>query len=108
MLGSLSGVVPKNGAELPLSQRNRVFINVNWDSASSGPHAEAGTIKDKGDKLLAQLCEDTGGEVFFTGDMLELEKAFTKISAELRSQYLITYKPANQNYDGRARRLTLY
>ncbi len=69
------------------------------------PGVEAGTVKDKGDKLLAQLCEDTGGEVFFTGDMLELEKAFTKISAELRSQYLITYKPANQNYDGRTRRI---
>ncbi|MFN0278178.1 MAG: VWA domain-containing protein [Pyrinomonadaceae bacterium] len=69
------------------------------------PGVEAGTIKDKGDKLLTQLCEDTGGEVFFTGDMLELEKAFKKISEELRSQYLITYRPANQNLDGRARKI---
>jgi len=69
------------------------------------PGVEAGTIKDKGDKLLTQLCEDTGGEVFFTGDMLELEKAFTKISQELRSQYLITYKPVDQNYDGRERKI---
>jgi len=69
------------------------------------PGVEAGTIKDKGDKLLTQLCEDTGGEVFFTGDMLELEKAFKKISDELRSQYLITYRPANQNLDGRARKI---
>lgn len=71
----------------------------------SVPGVEAGTVKDKGDKLLTQLCEDTGGEVFFTGDMLELEKAFTKISEELRSQYLITYKPADQNYDGRERKI---
>ena len=69
------------------------------------PGVEAGTVKDKGDKLLTQLCEDTGGEVFFTGNMLELEKAFKKISEELRSQYLITYKPANQNYDGRTRKI---
>lgn len=69
------------------------------------PGVEAGTIKDKGDKLLTQLCEDTGGEVFFTGDMLELEKAFKKISDELRGQYLITYRPANQNLDGRARKI---
>ena len=69
------------------------------------PGVEAGTVKDKGDKLLTQLCEDTGGEVFFTGDMLELEKAFKKISDELRSQYLITYKPANQNTDGRTRKI---
>ena len=69
------------------------------------PGVEAGTVKDKGDKLLAQLCEDTGGEVFFTGDMLALERSFKKISDELRSQYIITYKPQNQNYDGRDRKV---
>jgi VWFA-related protein len=71
----------------------------------SVPGVEAGTVKDKGDKYLTQLCEQTGGEAFFTGDMLELEKAFTKISQELRSQYIITYKPANQNLDGRVRNI---
>lgn len=69
------------------------------------PGVEAGTVKDKADKLLTQLCEDTGGEVFFTGDMLALERAFKKISEELRSQYLITYKPADQTYDGRNRKI---
>lgn len=69
------------------------------------PGVEAGTVRDKGDKYLEQLCEDTGGEVFFTGDMLALEKAFKKISDELRSQYLITYRPANQNYDGKTRKI---
>jgi Ca-activated chloride channel family protein len=69
------------------------------------PGVEAGTVKDQGDKLLTQLCEDTGGEVFFTGDMLALERAFAKISKELRSQYIITYKPADQNYDGRSRKI---
>lgn len=69
------------------------------------PGVEAGTVKDKGDKFLTQLCEQTGGEVFFTGDMLELERAFKRISNELQSQYLITYRPANQNYDGRERKV---
>lgn len=71
----------------------------------SVPGVDAGTIKDKGDKFLTKLCEETGGEVFFSGDMLELEKAFKKISQELRSQYLITYKPADQNQDGRTRKI---
>ena len=71
----------------------------------SVPGVEAGTVKDKGDKFLTQLCEETGGEAFFTGDMLELERAFKKISDELRSQYIITYRPANQNYDGRERKI---
>lgn len=71
----------------------------------SVPGVEAGTVKDRGDKLLTQLCEQTGGQAFFTGDMLELERAFTRISQELRSQYIITYRPANQNYDGRLRKI---
>jgi Ca-activated chloride channel family protein len=69
------------------------------------PGVEAGTNKDQGDKILSDLCEKTGGQVFFTGDMLALERAFTKIANELRSQYLITYRPANQNYDGRERKI---
>jgi len=69
------------------------------------PGVDAGTLKDKGDKFLAQLCDETGGQAFFTGDMLELERAFKKISDELRTQYLITYKPADQNLDGRTRKI---
>ena len=69
------------------------------------PGVEAGTVKDKGDKYLTRLCEETGGEAFFTGDMLALEKAFKKISEELRTQYILTYKPADQNYDGRLRKI---
>lgn len=71
----------------------------------SVPGVDAGTVKDKGDKYLTQLCEDTGGEAFFTGDMVDLERAFTKISKELRSQYIITYRPTNQNYDGKERKV---
>ena len=71
----------------------------------SVPGVDAGTIKDKGDKYLTQLCEDTGGEAFFTGDMTDLERSFTKISQELRSQYIITYRPTNQTYDGKERKV---
>jgi Ca-activated chloride channel homolog len=75
----------------------------------SVPGVEAGSVQDKGDKLFIQLCEDTGGEAFFPKGgnkaMLELELAFKRISEELRSQYLITYRPANQNYDGKTRKI---
>lgn len=37
--------------------------------------------------------------------MLSLERSFTNISKELRSQYIITYRPANQNYDGQERKI---
>jgi Ca-activated chloride channel family protein len=69
------------------------------------PGVDAGTGRDRGDRMLAQICEETGGEAFFTGNMLELERAFKRISDELRTQYLITYQPIDQNYDGRTRKI---
>lgn len=69
------------------------------------PGVDTGQVKDKGDKYLDRLCEETGGESFFMKDMGSLERAFTNIRKELRSQYIITYRPANQNYDGRKRKI---
>lgn len=93
---------------IDLAQRTETTIfgiSTKGGFLGSVPGVEGGTVKDKGDKILTQLCKETGGEVFFTGDMLELERSFKKISEELRSQYLITYKPANQDYDGRDRKV---
>jgi Ca-activated chloride channel family protein len=73
--------------------------------SGSVPGVEAGTVQDKGDKGLDRLCAETGGAAFFTGDMLALERSFTKIARELRSQYLITYKSTNNLYDGSYRRV---
>src|SRR5438128_6100330 len=73
--------------------------------SSALPGADAGQAKDKGDKDLDRLCEETGGAAFFTGDMLSLERSFSKIAKELRSQYLITYRPTNDRYDGSYRRV---
>jgi VWFA-related protein len=69
------------------------------------PGVEAGTVKDKGDRSLTTLAEETGGVAFFTGDMIALERSFTKISKELRTQYLVTYNPVNKAYDGNFRKI---
>jgi Ca-activated chloride channel homolog len=69
------------------------------------PGVEAGQVKDQNDKYLVRLSEETGGAAFFTGDMLALERAFSKVAKELRTQYLITYRPANDKYDGSYRRV---
>ncbi|MFN2529933.1 MAG: VWA domain-containing protein [Pyrinomonadaceae bacterium] len=71
----------------------------------SVPGVEAGQIADKKDRDLQTLAEETGGVAFFTGDMLSLERSFTKISKELRAQYLVTYKPSNDKYDGSFRKI---
>src|SRR5882762_1825124 len=72
---------------------------------STVPGVEAGETKDKKDRDLVTLADETGGMAFFTGDMLSLERSFNKISKELRAQYLVTYKPLNDRYDGSFRKI---
>lgn len=69
------------------------------------PGVEAGMVKDDGDSDLGKLCEETGGRAFFTGDRLALEKSFTRVAKELQTQYIVTYKPSNNRYDGSFRRV---
>jgi Ca-activated chloride channel family protein len=73
-------------------------------TGSAVPGVEAGTVKDSGDKELQKMAEETGGRAFYTGDMLALERAFKKIGEELRSQYLLTYRPEGP-FDGGYRRI---
>jgi Ca-activated chloride channel homolog len=72
---------------------------------STVPGVEAGQVADKKDRDLQTLAEETGGLAFFTGDMLSLERSFTKISKELRAQYLVTYNSTNKIYDGSFRKI---
>jgi Ca-activated chloride channel family protein len=71
----------------------------------SVPGVEAGQVNDQKDRDLLKMAEETGGTAFFTGDMLSLERSFTKIAKELRAQYLVTYNPTNNKYDGSYRRI---
>jgi Ca-activated chloride channel family protein len=68
--------------------------------AGAVPGVQMGQVNSKADSNLVKLAEETGGRAFFTGDMLALEKAFNGINKELRAQYLVTYKPSNDRYDG--------
>jgi Ca-activated chloride channel family protein len=73
--------------------------------SSTVPGVEMGEVKDAKDRDLVKLAEETGGAAFFTGDMLSLERSFTKVAKELRAQYLVTYRPTNDRYDGSYRRI---
>ena len=53
-----------------------------------------------GEHALIQLSEDTGGKHFYV-DEGGLDKAFSKVSDDLRTQYMIGYYPHNQE-PGRA------
>ena len=64
--------------------------------------------RGKGDKVLQEMAEDTGGQVFFPPSVEEVSNSFTAIEDELRSQYALTYTPADFKYDGSFRPIYLY
>ncbi len=64
--------------------------------------------RGRGDRILQQLAEETGGEVFFPPSVEDLSNSFQDIATELRSQYALTYTPADFKYDGSFRTIYLY
>jgi VWFA-related protein len=61
----------------------------------------------RGDKLLKRLAEETGGRAFFPNKVGDVVKAFETIQDELRSQYALSYKPADFQADGRYRSIVI-
>ena len=64
--------------------------------------------RGKGDKVLTDMAESTGGQVFFPPSVEEMSDSFKNIEEELRSQYALTYTPADFKYDGSFRSIYLY
>lgn len=96
----------KDAVDIAQRTETTIFaISTKAGFLSTVPGVEAGQVKDKKDRDLVNLAEETGGLAFFTGDMLSLERSFGKIARELRAQYLVTYKPANDRYDGSFRKI---
>jgi Ca-activated chloride channel homolog len=61
----------------------------------------------RGDRVLEQLAEATGGRAFFPFKMKDITHSFAAIEDELRSQYIVSYKPANFDADGRYRTIEI-
>jgi Ca-activated chloride channel homolog len=57
-------------------------------------------VKLKGDKVLERMADATGGRAFFPFKIEDVANAFSEIQDELRSQYLLSYKPAELKPDG--------
>jgi len=64
--------------------------------------------RGKGDQVLTRMAQETGGTVFFPPSVEEMSVSFHNIEEELRSQYALTYTPADFKYDGSFRTIYLY
>jgi Ca-activated chloride channel family protein len=61
----------------------------------------------RGDKVLQQLAEATGGRAFFPFKMKDITHSYAAIEDELRSQYVVSYRPADFDADGRYRSIEI-
>lgn len=59
--------------------------------------------RNAGDKILGRIAEATGGKAFYPFQITDVANAFSEIQDELRSQYALSYKPAEFRPDGRYR-----
>ena len=61
----------------------------------------------RGDRMLQQLADSTGGKSFLPFKIKDVTKSFASIEDELRSQYVISYRPADFDADGRFRAIEI-
>jgi Ca-activated chloride channel family protein len=70
-----------------------------FDSYAATSEEELGPV------LLSDICEMTGGRMFRVSDVGDMEDIAERISAELRNQYVIGYRPSDMKKDGNWRKL---
>lgn len=63
--------------------------------------------KGAGDKVLERIADATGGRAFFPFQIRDVANAFAEIQDELRSQYAVSYKPADFRADGHYRTIEI-
>jgi len=63
--------------------------------------------KGAGDKVLERMADATGGRPFFPFQIRDVSNAFAEIQDELRSQYAVSYKPADFKSDGHFRTIEI-
>lgn len=98
------------GEAIEMAQRASVVIytistSTQWsttnEDADASKRADRKYHKTEGDKILADLAEETGGRAFFPYRVYDLDQSFQDIGDELRSQYSLAYNPTNYEANGR-------
>jgi len=80
---------------IDMAQRADVIVyTISTNLSGAGHH---------GDKVLERIADATGGRAYVPFQITEVANAFAAIQEELRSQYAISYKPADFISDGRYR-----
>jgi Ca-activated chloride channel homolog len=84
---------------IEMAQRAEVVVyTISTNLSGAGNH---------GDKVLERIAEATGGRAYIPFQLTEVANDFANIQEELRSQYAISYKPADFQPNGRYRTIQI-
>jgi Ca-activated chloride channel homolog len=61
----------------------------------------------KAKELLSGIADDSGGRAYFPKDISEIPTVATQIAKDLRTQYVVSYYPTNDNRDGAFRNVQM-
>ena len=90
-------------ALLEAQGRNCLFYSIN----PSGPSIRLNRMSIRGHEGMVRIANETGGLAFLPDRIIDLDKVFSHIAAELRAQYLLGYYPTDERNDGSFRRISL-
>jgi Ca-activated chloride channel homolog len=99
-----TGRTPGTGPQLPLP---RIPIDTRSPRQRDEDERQINMQYQGGRSYLHTLAEVTGGTVYVADRMENLGAAFSKIAAELRSQYSLGYVSTNQRKDGKYRKVAV-
>jgi len=87
---------------LESAQRNNITIYAISTNKTSDTKSRD---KVRGDEIIQELVDETGGKAYFPLKIDDLAVDFQKIGEELRTQYIVSYDPTNQSLDGSYRKV---
>ncbi len=100
---------------LEMAQRHEVIIftvstsppPIKYSGQSQNLQNPCEVLGGKGEKVLQEFAESTGGTPYCPFDTIDVGRSFEQIVNELRNQYVLAYTPSNRDRDGRYRRINI-
>jgi VWFA-related protein len=98
--------LPESDAIMAAQKADAVIYSIEY----SDPRFYGGfgiSLGSSGGAVLRKMSDDTGGHAYKVDRSNSLDRIFTQLQEEMRSQYLIGYTPLNDAKDGSYRKLEI-
>src|SRR5262249_27537602 len=105
---ALNSIV-KSGAVVYVVSKARLFIEEYSHSNLPAKYKEAAVREfEHAESIMTDLSTRTGGQIYSPMKDDEMKDVYARVARELKSQYIITYVPKNEERDGSLRHVKVY